>query len=172
MTEWLTCFGSKSLEDKIDNYYNKTTEAEISREIETQKGKLFFSFSALPPEFPNADSRSLSSDSDLSSLPRSQGSTLSPVCHLYLCWSWLFWSLTVTCWKASFILSASLSDVHSLAGYGQPSSSCPEATLLAICVTSATQEQNYQFTQQNLDLQSIPCVPLCLQTWKCLSYSL
>lgn len=31
--------------------------------------------------------------------------------------------------------------------------------------------QNYQFTSQNLDLQSIPHLLLCLQTWKCKGWS-
>lgn len=130
-------------------------------------------FFTLPSELLNADSRSLSSYSDLSSLPRSQGSTFLPVRHLSLSGSRLLWTLTVTWWKASFILSASLSDVHSLAAYGEPTLSCPKATLLAICFTSATQtKQNYHFTQQNPDLQSIPCVSLVSADLKCWSNSL
>lgn len=46
VTDWLTCSGGKTLEDKIDNYCDKITEAEICWEMgERQKEKkLFFVF--------------------------------------------------------------------------------------------------------------------------------
>lgn len=119
-----------------------------------------------------AGSRSLSPVSVLSSL--SQGSVASPDCHPQLCCSsWALGAPAGPSWM-SLALSASLSDVHSLPEQGELSPSRPEATLLAICLTSTTQKNpkllqlhkknpNYHFTPRDLDLQSIPCVSLCLQ---------
>lgn len=161
--ECLTCSEGKTLADKMDNSCKKNHRSgnligNGRRQKENRALFFLFCFSASPGELLRAGSRSLS-DSVLSSL-RSQGSAPSPGCHPHLCCSWFFAAL---CWEVSFTLSASLSDVHSLAGYGQLSPSRPEATLLAICLTSAAQkEQNYHFTPQSLHLQSIPCVSLCL----------
>lgn len=97
-------------------------------------------YSSASPELLRAGSRSLCPDSVLPSVPRCQGSAASPGCHPHLCCSWLLGALAGPCREDSCTPSASLSDVHSLAGWAQLSPSCPEATLLAICLTSATKK--------------------------------